>query len=115
MGCGMISNSINVDKSIDTNGNAYHLGASPIAGSGGLPTASLLAHGASNVQPYHMPQLDPYAGMFDMGIPPSVTCRDEYQFQPARVTAAEMLDPRLLQQLQSGQRTDEPQSRRLLI
>ena len=84
MGCGVISNSINVDESIDTNGNAYHLGASPVAGSGGLPSASLLSHGATNVQPYHMPQIDPYAGMFDMGIPANVTCRTNINSTGAR-------------------------------
>ncbi len=81
LGCGVISNSISVDELIDTNGNAYHLGASPVAGSGGLPTASLLAHGATNVQPYHMAQIDPYAGMFDHGHSAERDVPREYQCQ----------------------------------
>ena len=84
LGCGVISNSISVDESIDTNGNAYYLGADPVAASGGLDSASLAAHGATNIQPYHMPQQDPYAGQYDTSIPPGVTCRDNIDATGAR-------------------------------
>jgi Flp pilus assembly protein TadG len=76
LGCGVISNSISVDDSIDTNGNDYTLNAEPVAASGGLDVASLSTHGASDIQPYHMPQLDPYDDMYDTSIPASVTCKN---------------------------------------
>jgi Flp pilus assembly protein TadG len=75
MGCGIISNSISIDEAIDSNGNAYSLIASPVAGSGGLPAASLASHGATNIQPYHLPQADPYAGKFSTDIPSGTVCK----------------------------------------
>jgi hypothetical protein len=84
LGCGVISNSIAVDESIDVNGNAYRLAAAPVAGSGGLPITSLQNHGASDIQPYHMPQQDPYAGEYETSIPPSQTCRNNLNASGAR-------------------------------
>jgi Flp pilus assembly protein TadG len=84
LGCGVISNSISVDDSIDTNGSSYTLNAEPVAASGGLDVASLEAHGAADVQPYHMPQQDPYAGEYDTSIPPSQTCRNNLNASGAR-------------------------------
>jgi hypothetical protein len=84
LGCGVISNSISVDESIDTNGNAYTLDAEPVAASGGLDVTSLTAHGAVDVQPYHMPQQDPYEGEYDTSIPPSQTCRNNLNSSGAR-------------------------------
>ena len=84
LGCGVISNSISVDE-IDRHQRQC---LSPRCQSGRrirrLADGVAARPGASNVQPYHMAQLDPYAGMFDMGIPPSVTCRANINSSGAR-------------------------------
>lgn len=74
LGCGVISNSVSSTSSVGTNGNSYALNASPVAAVGGLPTSSLTSHGASNIQPYHVAETDPYAGKYDTSIPAGYTC-----------------------------------------
>lgn len=84
LGCGVISNSTSASDSVGVNGNSYNLTASPVAGAGGMPTASLTSHGASNIQPFHAPLPDPYAGQYDTTIPGSVTCRANINASGAR-------------------------------
>jgi len=76
LGCGVISNSVSSTSAVGTNGNAYTLNASPVAAVGGLPSSSLTSHGASNIQPYHVAETDPYAGKYDTSIPAGYTCSD---------------------------------------
>jgi hypothetical protein len=76
LGCGVISNSTSSDSSIGVNGNAYGLTASPVAAVGGLPSASLASHGASNIQPYHLAQPDPYLNKYDTNIPGGMPCKN---------------------------------------
>lgn len=68
LGCGVISMSRSTSSSVGTNGNAYTLGASPVAGVGGLPST---IRGASNLQPYHTALPDPYAGKYSTDVPAS--------------------------------------------
>jgi hypothetical protein len=68
LGCGVISMSRSSSAAVGTNGNAYTLGAAPVAGVGGLPTS---IRGASNLQPYHTPLPDPYAGKYNTDVPAS--------------------------------------------
>lgn len=72
LGCGVISNSTSSASSVGTNGNAYNLTASPVAAAGGMPSS---IRGASNLQPYHLPMADPYAGLYSTSVPAGMTCK----------------------------------------
>jgi Flp pilus assembly protein TadG len=71
LGCGAISNSTGT-SSITTNGNAYTFTADPVASVGGMP-ASIT--GSTNLEPYHSPEPDPFAGKYSTSIPPGTTCK----------------------------------------
>ena len=71
MGCGAISNSRSGTESVGTNGNAYFFGANPVAGVGGLPDT---IKGATDLQPYHIPMKDPFAGTATAK-PPGTQCK----------------------------------------
>ena len=73
LGCGAISNSTSSTSAVSSNGNAYTFNASPVAAAGNVPS-DLLSHGASNLQPYHIPEADPFAGKYSTDIPAGVTC-----------------------------------------
>lgn len=81
LGCGAISNSISATESVGTNGNAYNLTASPIAGVGGLPSS---IRGATNLKPYHVAMPDPYAGKHSTDLPTGMTCRANINANGAR-------------------------------
>lgn len=73
LGCGAISNSTSSTSAISSNGNAYTFAASPVAAAGNVPT-DLLTHGATDLQPYHIPEPDPFAGKYPTAIPSGMSC-----------------------------------------
>lgn len=73
LGCGAISNSTSPTGAVASNGNAYTFGASPVAAVGGLP-ADLASHGASNLQPNHIAEPDPFAGKYPTAVPAGMSC-----------------------------------------
>jgi len=81
LGCGVIANSRSASESVGTNGNAYNLTASPVAGVGGLPAS---IRGASNLKPYHVAMPDPYAGKYSTDLPTGMTCRGNINASGAR-------------------------------
>ena len=81
LGCGVISNSISATQAIGTNGNAYNLTASPVAGVGGLPSS---IRGASNLKPYHVAMPDPYANKYSTDLPTGTTCKNNINASGAR-------------------------------
>ena len=89
LGCGVISNSNSATESVGTNGNAYNLTASPVAGVGGLPSS---IRGASNLKPYHVAMPDPYAGKYGTDVPTGMTCRGNINASGAR-DAADKVNP----------------------
>jgi Flp pilus assembly protein TadG len=73
LGCGAISNSTSATSAVSSNGNAYTFAASPVAAAGAVP-ADLATHGATNLQPFHIPEPDPFAGKYPTTIPAGMTC-----------------------------------------
>lgn len=73
LGCGAISNSTSQTGAISSNGNAYTFTASPVAAVGGLPS-DLASHGASNLQPNHIAEPDPFAGKYPTTVPSGMPC-----------------------------------------
>src|SRR4051794_136836 len=71
LGCGAISNSTSATGAIASNGNAYTFAATPVAAAGNIPT-DLTSHGASDLQPYHIPEPDPFAGKYPTSVPAGV-------------------------------------------
>ena len=70
LGCGMISNSTSTTQSIDADGNAHQVNASPIAGVGKVPAIN----GTNTELSYQLKQSDPYAGKYPTGDPSTMTC-----------------------------------------
>ena len=71
LGCGAISNSISSTEAVKPNGSAYSFVADPIAAVGGMPSAII---GSTNLQPWHIPEPDPYAGKYDTSVPSGTSC-----------------------------------------
>jgi Flp pilus assembly protein TadG len=71
LGCGAISNSTG-SSSITSNGNAYTFTADPVASVGGMPQS---INGSTNLEPYHLPQSDPFSGKYPTDIPSGTTCK----------------------------------------
>lgn len=71
LGCGAISNSTG-NSSITTNGNAYNFTADPVASVGNMPDSII---GSTNLEPFHLPEPDPFAGKYPTDIPAGTTCR----------------------------------------
>jgi hypothetical protein len=70
LGCGMISNSTSTTESIDADGNAHVVNATPIAGVGKVPAIN----GTNTELSYQLKQSDPYAGKYPTGDPSTMTC-----------------------------------------
>ena len=75
LGCGAIANSTSPTSAVSSNGNAYRFVAAPVAAAGNVP-ADLLTHGATDLQPYHLPEPDPFAGKYPTAVPAGTTCGD---------------------------------------
>ena len=75
LGCGAISNSTGT-SSITSNGNAYSFTADPVASVGGMPQS---INGSTNLEPYHLPQSDPFAGKYPTDIPSGTSCKSSNQ------------------------------------
>ena len=73
LGCGAIANSTSPTSAVSSNGNAYTFAASPVAAAGNVPT-DLLSHGATDLQPYHLPEPDPFAGKYPTAVPAGMSC-----------------------------------------
>lgn len=71
LGCGAISNSTG-SSSITSNGNAYTFTADPVASVGGMPQS---INGSTNLEPYHLPESDPFAGKYPTSLPSGSNCR----------------------------------------
>jgi len=71
LGCGAISNSTG-SSSITTNGNSYTFTADPVASVGNMPSSII---GSTNLQPYHSPEPDPFAGKYPTNIPAGTNCK----------------------------------------
>jgi len=70
-GCGAISNSTG-SSSITSNGNSYSFTADPVASVGGMPTSIT---GSTDLEPYHTPEPDPFAGKYSTSIPAGTNCK----------------------------------------
>lgn len=71
LGCGAISNSTAASTSIDPNGASYTFSATPVASVGGMPSSIT---GASNLQPFHVAEPDPYKGLYSTDVPSGTSC-----------------------------------------
>jgi hypothetical protein len=71
LGCGAISNSTSSTSSVSPNGASYNFTASPVASVGGMPSS---INGASNLQPYHIAEPDPFASKYPTNIPAGTSC-----------------------------------------
>ena len=70
LGCGMISNSTSTTESIDADGAAHVVNATPVAGVGKVPTIL----GNNTELSYQLKQADPYAGKYPTDVPGTMTC-----------------------------------------
>jgi Flp pilus assembly protein TadG len=70
LGCGAISNSTGT-SSITSNGNAYTFIADPVASVGDMPDS---INGSTNLEPYHTPEADPFAGKYSTDVPAGMNC-----------------------------------------
>jgi hypothetical protein len=71
LGCGAISNSTSTTASVDANGSTYSFAASPVASVGGMPSTII---GSTDLQPWHIPEPDPFAGKYSTSVPATTTC-----------------------------------------
>jgi Flp pilus assembly protein TadG len=71
LGCGAISNSTSSTAAVNPNGSAYSFVADPVASVGGMPSSIT---GSTNLQPWHIPEPDPYAGKYPTSVPSGMTC-----------------------------------------
>lgn len=71
MGCGAISNSTDPTGAADTSGNAHYFEADPVAAAGGMPDS---INGVTELDPFHVPLPDPYAGKYSTDIPADKPC-----------------------------------------
>jgi Flp pilus assembly protein TadG len=71
LGCGAISNSTSSTSSVSPNGSAYNFVATPVASVGGMPSSII---GASDLQPYHIAEQDPFANKYPTSIPSGMNC-----------------------------------------
>lgn len=71
LGCGAISNSTG-SSSVTSNGNAYTFTANPVAAVGGMPQS---INGSTNLEPYHLPEADPFAGKYPTDLPSGLNCK----------------------------------------
>jgi len=60
MGCGAIANSTDGTSAVNINGTAHTFVADPVAAAGAIDGT---INGSPNLEPYHIPQPDPYAGI----------------------------------------------------
>ena len=73
LGCGAISNSTSPTSAVDVNGNSYSFIADPVASVGGMPSS---INGATDLQPGHMPQPDPFEGLYPTDVPGGMNCQN---------------------------------------
>ena len=73
LGCGIISNSTSPTSAVEVNGNSYSLIADPVAAVGGMPSS---INGATDLQPGHLPQPDPFAGLYPTDVPAGMNCQN---------------------------------------
>jgi Flp pilus assembly protein TadG len=71
LGCGAISNSTAASNSVDPNGASYNFAAAPVASVGGMPSS---INGASNLQPNHIAEPDPFLNKYPTSVPAGVNC-----------------------------------------
>ena len=71
LGCGAISNSTSSTTSVDPNGASYTFVATPVASVGGMPSSIT---GATDLQPYHIAEPDPFASKYPTSIPSGTNC-----------------------------------------
>jgi Flp pilus assembly protein TadG len=71
LGCGAISNSTSTTASVSPNGASYNFTASPVAAVGGMPSS---INGATDLQPYHIAEPDPFASKYPTSIPSGTNC-----------------------------------------
>jgi hypothetical protein len=71
LGCGAISNSTSSTSSVDPNGASYTFNATPVASVGGMPSS---INGATDLQPYHVAEPDPFASKYPTSIPSGMNC-----------------------------------------
>lgn len=76
LGCGAISNSTSSTSSVFPNGTAYNFTADPVASVGGMPSSII---GASDLEPYHIAEPDPFAGKYSTSIPSGMSCTNFQQ------------------------------------
>jgi hypothetical protein len=72
LGCAALSNS-DSNPSVVVNGSSYNFEAPLVAGAGTLPSA---INGVDELQPYHIPLPDPFAGKYPTDIPSGTTCKN---------------------------------------
>lgn len=75
LGCGMISNSRSATASVVVNGVGHIVTAEPVAGAGVVQDVN----GVTEEKSYHIPQPDPYDGLYSTDIPTSAPCRTRNQ------------------------------------
>lgn len=73
LGCGAISDSTSSSSSVGTNGTSYSFVADPVAAVGGMPSSIT---GSSNLQPYHIAEPDPFAGLYSTTVPSEMSCKN---------------------------------------
>jgi Flp pilus assembly protein TadG len=71
LGCGAISNSTSSTSSVDPNGASYTFNATPVASVGGMPSS---INGATDLQPYHVAEPDPFASKYPTSVPSGMNC-----------------------------------------
>jgi Flp pilus assembly protein TadG len=71
LGCGAMANSTSTTAAVQPNGNSYSFAATPVAAAGALPSSIT---GATNLQPWHIPVPDPFAGTYSTSVPAGMSC-----------------------------------------
>lgn len=73
LGCPVISNSSDPVTSVQTMGSSYRFESPKVSGAGGMPSSII---GTDEVDPWHAPQQDPFAGKYPTDIPAGMNCRN---------------------------------------
>lgn len=89
LGCGMISNSRSATASVVVNGVGHIVTAEPVAGAGVVQDVN----GVTDEESYHIPQPDPYEGLYSTDIPAGEPCRNRNQHVVSTVGNTTTLSP----------------------
>jgi hypothetical protein len=73
LGCPVISNSSDPTTSVQTMGSTYNFESPKVSAAGGMPSS---INGTAEVDPWHVPQMDPFANKYPTNIPSDTTCRN---------------------------------------